>query len=73
VIVVTSLVTLLINKFTNSVIATDFLGSLHTMAEGREAVDFHPSNCKKSRTRSLDPSHWKAKVQRPSFFKMPMW
>jgi hypothetical protein len=28
------------------------------MAEGREAVDFHQSNCKKPRVRPLDPSHF---------------
>jgi hypothetical protein len=32
--------------------------ALHTMAEGREAVDFHQSNCKKPRVRPLDPSHY---------------
>jgi hypothetical protein len=41
------------------------------MAEGREAVDFHQSNCKKPRVRPLDPTlHIMAKVQRPSHFKM---
>jgi hypothetical protein len=34
------------------------LGALHTMAEGREAVDFHESNCEKPRVRPLDPSHY---------------
>jgi hypothetical protein len=34
------------------------LGPVHTMAEGQEAVDFHQSNCKKPRVRSLDPSHY---------------
>jgi hypothetical protein len=34
------------------------LGPVHTMAGGREAVDFHQSNCKKSRVRPLDPSHY---------------
>jgi hypothetical protein len=28
------------------------------MVEGWEAVDFHQSNCKKPRVRSLDPSHY---------------
>jgi hypothetical protein len=34
------------------------LGALHTMAEGREAVDFHQSSCKNPRVRPLDPSHY---------------
>jgi hypothetical protein len=33
------------------------LGPLHTMADGREAVDFHQLDCKKPRIRPLDPSH----------------
>jgi hypothetical protein len=33
-------------------------GVLHTMAEGREVVDFHISNCKKPRVRPLDPSRY---------------
>jgi hypothetical protein len=32
----------------------EVLGLLHTMAKGREAVDFHRLDCKKSRIRSLD-------------------
>jgi hypothetical protein len=31
------------------------------MAEGREAVDFHQLDCKKSRAQPLDPSHWRPK------------
>jgi hypothetical protein len=34
------------------------VGVLHTMAEGREAVDFHQSYCKKLRVWSLGPSHY---------------
>jgi hypothetical protein len=33
-------------------------GALHTMAKGREAVDFHQSNCKNPRVRPLNPSHY---------------
>ena len=33
------------------------LGSLHTTAEGREALGFHQSDCKKPRIWPLDPSH----------------
>jgi len=33
------------------------LEPLHTMAEGRGAVDFHQSDCKKSRIQPLHPSH----------------
>ena len=35
------------------------LVALHTMAEGREAIDFHQSNCKKPRIWPLDPSHYR--------------
>jgi hypothetical protein len=38
------------------------LGALHTMAEGREAVDFHQSSCKNPRVRPLDPSHYGREV-----------
>jgi hypothetical protein len=31
--------------------------ALHTMAEGRKAVNFHQSYCKKPRVRPLNPSH----------------
>jgi hypothetical protein len=34
------------------------LGALHTMAEGRKAVDFHQSDCKKPRVWPLDPSQY---------------
>jgi hypothetical protein len=37
------------------------LGALHTTTEGREAVDFHQSNCKNPRVRPL-ALHTKAKV-----------
>jgi hypothetical protein len=33
------------------------LGPLHTMVEGREAVNFHQSDCKKPRIQPLDSSH----------------
>ena len=33
------------------------LGLLHTMAEGREVVDFHQLDGRKPRIQPLDPSH----------------
>jgi hypothetical protein len=44
------------------------------MAEGREAVEFHQSYCKKPRIRPLDSSFTlEVKVQRPLQFEMPTW
>ena len=37
------------------------LGLLHTVAEGREAVGFHQSDCMKPRIRPLDLSHERSK------------
>ena len=50
-------------------------GALHTMAEGREAVNFHQSNCKKPRVWSLDPSHYgqrSLQLQNDYFLKKAM-
>jgi hypothetical protein len=44
--------------FLIGVVIIGILGALHTMAEGREAVDFHQSNCKNPRVQPLDPSHY---------------
>jgi hypothetical protein len=38
------------------------------MAKGREAVDFHQSNCKKPRVRPLDPSHYRQSLKAVTFY-----
>jgi hypothetical protein len=35
------------------------------MAEGREAINFHQSNCKKPKIQPLDPSHYRPKSKDP--------
>ena len=39
------------------------LGPHHTMAEGREAINFNPTYCKKPRIQPLDPSHYSPKFK----------
>ena len=40
-----------------SLIWSKLLGALHAIAEGRGAVNFHQSYCKKPRLRPLNPAH----------------